>query len=80
MAWYELRSPGLGSEFYRTYLRLLTVIAESPELYRKIRGDVRRVIFRRFPYAVFYVFDRAEIVVLSCLHESRSPDLWPDRD
>jgi toxin ParE1/3/4 len=80
MAWYALRSPGLGSQFYRTYLGVLSVIAESPGLYRKVRGEVRRVIFRRFPYAVFYVFDDVEIVVLSCLHESRSPELWPDRD
>jgi plasmid stabilization system protein ParE len=79
MAWYDLRSPGLGALFYRTYLGALSIIAESPELNRKVRGDVRRVIFRRFPYAVFYVFDGSEIVILSCLHESRSPDLWPDR-
>ena len=77
MAWYELRSPGLGSEFYRAYLGVLSVIAERPALYRKVLGDVRRVIFRRFPYAVFYLFDGAEIVVLSCLHESRSPEAWP---
>jgi len=79
MAWYDLRSPGLGSLFYRTDLGVLSVIAESPELYGKVRGDVRRVIFRRFPYATFYVFDGIEIAVLSCLHESRSPDLWPDQ-
>jgi plasmid stabilization system protein ParE len=78
MAWYELRAPGLGSEFYRTYLGVLSLIAESPKIYRKVRGEVRRVILRRFPYAVFYIFDGAEIVVLSCLHESRSPDAWPD--
>ena len=78
MAWYELRSIGLGSEFYRTYLSVLSVLAENPRLSRKVRGEVRRIIFRRFPYAIFYVFDGAEIVVLSCLHESRSPEAWPD--
>ena len=79
MSWYELRSPGLGSLFYRTFLGVLSILAESPELYRKVRGDVRRVVFKRFPYAVFYVFDGADVVVLSCPHESRNPDLWPDR-
>ena len=79
MAWYERRAPGLGSAFYRTYLDVLARIAENPELYRRVRGDVRRIILRRFPYAVFYFFDGNEIVVLSCLHEKRSPDRWPDR-
>jgi toxin ParE1/3/4 len=80
MAWYELRSEGLGLEFYRTYLSVLSVIGENPELYRKVHDEVRRVIFRRFPYALFYVFDGAQIVVLSCLHESRNPELWPRRE
>ena len=77
MAWYELRSPGLGFAFYRTYVDVLSVISERPELYSTVRGEVRRVIRRRFPYAVFYVFEGAEVVVLSCLHEKRNPELWP---
>jgi plasmid stabilization system protein ParE len=79
MAWYERRSPGLGRSFYRTHLGVLTLIAENPELYSKIRGDVRRVGFPRFPYALFYIFEDDEVVVLSCLHEKRSPERWPDR-
>jgi plasmid stabilization system protein ParE len=79
MAWYHLRSEQLDLAFYRAYADVLSVISETPELYRKIYGEVRRVIMRRFPYAVFYVFDGSEVVVLSCLHEKRSPDLWPDR-
>jgi len=79
MAWYQSRAPGVDLAFYRAYLDVLSVICETPELYRKVRGDVRRVIFRRFPYALFYVFDGDEIIVLSCIHEKRNPDLWPDR-
>jgi hypothetical protein len=55
MAWYELRSPGLGAMFYRTYVGVLSILAESPELYRKVlrrvlvvsytwRGDRLRII------------------------------------
>jgi toxin ParE1/3/4 len=79
MAWYEQRSRGLGVAFYRTYLEVLTRIADTPELYSRVRSDVRRVILHRFPYAVFYLFDGNEVVVLSCLHEKRSPERWPDR-
>lgn len=79
MAWYQDRAPALDLAFYQAYLDVLSVIAETPELYRRVRGDVRRVIFRRFPYALFYVFDGAEVVLLACLHEKRNPGLWPDR-
>ena len=79
MAWYEARSPGLGQDFYRTFLGTLMLISEHPRVYRKVRGDSRRVVFRRFPYALFYAFEEGEIVVLSCIHESRSPEAWPER-
>jgi len=79
MVWYGSRAPGLDQDFYGKFLDVLSSIAESPEMYRRIHGDVRRVIFRRFPYAVFYLFDHHEIVVLACLHERRSPDRWPRR-
>lgn len=77
MAWYRERSPGLEIDFYRTILDALSTISQTPEMYAMVRGDVRRVVFRRFPYALFYIVDRSEVVVLSCLHERRSPDTWP---
>ena len=79
MAWYQSRAPGVDLAFYRAFLGVLEAIGETPKLYRKVRGDVRRVIFRRFPYALFYVLGGDEVVVLACLHEKRNPDLWPDR-
>ncbi|MCG8466859.1 MAG: type II toxin-antitoxin system RelE/ParE family toxin [Gemmatimonadetes bacterium] len=79
MAWYGARAAGLDRDFYKTFLDVLASIAESPEIYQRIHGEVRRVVFRRFPYAVFYVFDGHEVVVLACLHERRSPERWPLR-
>ena len=77
MAWYRERSPGLEADFYRTILDVLSTISQTPEMYATVRGDVRRVVFRRFPYALFYVVDGPEVIVLSCMHERRSPDRWP---
>ena len=79
MAWYQSRAPGLDLAFYRAYVDVLAVISETPELFQKVRGEVRRVIFRRFPFGLFYLLDGDEVIVLACIHERRSPDLWPDR-
>ena len=47
--------PGLGLDFYQTFLDILGTISESPKRYAVIHGETRRVVFRRFPYALFYV-------------------------
>jgi plasmid stabilization system protein ParE len=77
MDWYSDRAPGLDQEFYDAYVGVLSNLAESPEMYQRVRGEVRRVIFRRFPHALFYIIEHFEVVVLACMHERRSPDRWP---
>jgi len=77
MAWYYERSPGLETAFFRTFEVAAKGLADHPERYRKVMGEVRRIILPRFPYVVFYRFDGEEVVVLSVQHERRSPDRWP---
>jgi plasmid stabilization system protein ParE len=77
MAWYQDRASGVDRDFYRTFHDTLASLRESPERFARVRGEVRRVVFRRFPYALFYVLDGDEVVVLGCVHERRSPEHWP---
>jgi len=81
MRWYRNRVPGLEKELYAASLEGVSAIAEAPEAYRKVRGEVRRIVLTRFPYLLFYLFEResdsAEVVVLPFTHERRSPDRWP---
>lgn len=77
MVWYGDRVPGLDGEFYRTVGEMLTRISDTPEAFPAIRGEIRRTTLRKFPYALFYVFDGAEVVVLAFIHERRSPARWP---
>jgi plasmid stabilization system protein ParE len=79
MAWYESRSEGLGVAFWWACAQTLFLVADNPEMYRAVHSDVRRAILRRFPYALFYRFDGSDVVLLACLHENRSPELWPER-
>ena len=77
MAWYSTRSPGLDTAFFRAFEIATKSLGEQPERYRRVLGEVRRIILPRFPYVVFYRFDGDEVVVLSLQHERRSPDRWP---
>jgi len=53
--WYEDQRTGLGAEFLRAIEAILAVVEREPELYAPIHKNARRVLLRRFPYAVFYV-------------------------
>ena len=79
VAWYEQQRPGLGSEFAASCRSALAVIRDQPHAFRRVHGDIRRVILRRFPYAIFYRSREAELLVIAVMHERRDPRRWRDR-
>ena len=52
--WYEAHETGLGNDFLEEYQATLRRILDSPEQWRKIRGENRKLNFHRFPYAIVY--------------------------
>ena len=77
--WYEQRSPGLGSEFLRAVDVTLAEIVRMPERYPVVRGQARRALLRRFPYAMFFVATPDLVSVIACLHARRDPRHWRER-
>ncbi len=76
---YERRADGLGVDFVARVQVVLDRIAASPEQVRIVFKDIRRINVRRFPYAVYYRIDPAEIVILAVIHVRRSPETWKSR-
>lgn len=66
--WYEQRSPGLGKDFVRMIDAAFAGIADQPALFPPLHRGLRRVLVRRFPYAVFYRIDRDAVRVVAVLH------------
>ena len=79
VAWYEGERIGLGLEFKAAVDQTLVVAAERPELFRPIRGQVRRAVLRRFPYTLHFLGEPARLVVLAVFHGSRDPTHVPGR-
>ena len=50
-----------------------------PETYPKFEGDVRRCLFKRYPYAVLYEVTEAAIIVVAIMHLRRLPGYWTGR-
>ncbi|MGH2608975.1 MAG: type II toxin-antitoxin system RelE/ParE family toxin [Tepidiformaceae bacterium] len=73
---YERQRPGLGTEFATACQAAVTLVRDRPELFRQVHGATRRVILRRFPYAIYYHVLHAEIVILAVTHGRRDPRRW----
>lgn len=78
-AWYERRATGLGAAFARTVEAAIESLRRAPGQYPVVHRDIRRVLLRRFPYAIFYRADDHEILVLAVFHLARDPARWKSR-
>lgn len=73
---YEEISEGLGFEFMRSLDAAVQSVKRNPLAYQKIYKDIRRVLLRKFPYALFYILEENRIVVIACFHQRRSEIDW----
>jgi plasmid stabilization system protein ParE len=79
IAWYDSERAGFGIEFASEIESFLVRIADTPEQFNKVRGDVRRAVLRRFPYTIHFLLEANRIVVLAVLHVKRKPRTLEDR-
>jgi len=56
--------------------RLIDWIAVSPDRFPVFDSDLRRAIFRRFPFYVVFRADDATVVVFAVAHGKRRPRYW----
>jgi plasmid stabilization system protein ParE len=83
-AWYERERPGLGQEFWQAVETCLDLIEDELVPLMVVPGSAgargaKRLVLRRFPYAII-VRERAdEVIVIAVAHTSRRPGYWRDR-
>ena len=70
---------GLGSEFLRAVRAAFALIRRNPEQFPRVRGDIRRALVRRFPYAVYYVVEPDHVSVFAVIHTRQHPRRWQSR-
>lgn len=74
--WYERERSGLGHEFLEELGATYGRVVDGPLKYQHLRSGIRRVLLRRFPYAVYFAVEGDVVVVLAVLHGSREPSEW----
>ena len=82
--WYEDRRSGLGDEFLAERAHVLVEIGTNPQSHTKLEfysgpHEIRRVLLRRFPYAVIYACRPGEVLVVAVAHTRRRPLYWLGR-
>ena len=78
-AWYLEQRPPLGGQFLRAVDTCVAAIRRHPEAYQLVDRKMRRALLRRFPYAVFFEVEGAEILVYAVFHCARDPRSWKRR-
>lgn len=73
VSWYESRRRGLGFELKEEVESLLARTASNPESFPCVRGQIRRALLRRFPYAIHFLIEPNRLVVLAVFHAKRDP-------
>lgn len=77
--YYESRSVNLGQRFLKEVQQTIEAIATHPYAGGVLRGDVRRRLLHRFPFAALYRLEPDEIVIVAVMDLRRDPDYWLGR-
>ena len=79
LRWYEAQELDLGQEFLRVLRTSVAALLRNPFMYQEVETGARRMLLRRFPYAVVYTVRGNDVVIVGCFHISRDPQQWRDR-
>ena len=74
--WYLARSPTAARQFLDALDDAIARIETAPEAHPIVRGHLRRVLLRRFPYGVYYKVFPSTISVVGVIHAHRHPSTW----
>jgi len=77
--WYESELAGLGMEFLDELRTAYARIEENPLKYEIQKWDIRRALTRRFPYAVYFMIEGSDVVVLAVMNTAQDPGRWRAR-
>ena len=70
---YERQTPGIGSYFLDSLFADLDSLIAFAGIHAKSNGNARRMLARRFPFAIYYVLESDLVTVVAVLDCRRDP-------
>jgi plasmid stabilization system protein ParE len=77
--WYAERSRSAAKGFLHELDHALVRVAEAPERWPEYEVGTRRLLFRRFPFALIYRVTDDCIQIVAVAHQRRKPGYWYSR-
>ena len=77
--YYEEQQTNLGNKFKSEVYNTLNSIQKSPNIFVKVKKDIRKCIVNKFPFNILYSIEGNNILVIAIAHHHRNPDYWVDR-
>jgi plasmid stabilization system protein ParE len=50
-----------------------------PDAFPVVHLSLRRVLLKRFPYALYYLLEDGAVVIVAVVHGRRHPAVWQSR-
>lgn len=76
---YAEISSELGGRFYDEIEQLIAEARATPHRFRKIEGDVRRLLATDFPFALLYLDEPDSVWIVAVMPLKRDPNYWKHR-
>src|SRR5690349_15011923 len=77
--WYSHHRKNLDLEFMKCIDDALLRVVNNSRAFPVVYKSLRRVVIRRFPFAIFYETRATEIEVIAIFHSRRDPQIWKSR-
>ena len=77
--YYNHQLPGLGFRFFQEVSSSIDRIKLIPETWTIISENTRRCILKGFPYAIFYVQEKEDILITAVANLHRNPEHYISR-
>lgn len=77
--WYEQYSTATGMRFQESIEEAFDMLRSFPHAWPPYEKGTRRLILRRFPFAIIYRVGREKLRILAVMHLHRRPGYWWQR-
>ena len=77
--WYRKISRDLGDDFLTAVDEAIAFAQRHPLAFHQTYRTFRRVLLRRFPYALFYHLGEDRLIVVAVLHQARDSQILLER-
>ncbi|MDZ4790211.1 MAG: type II toxin-antitoxin system RelE/ParE family toxin [Hyphomicrobiales bacterium] len=71
--YYNSKVKGLGDELFGEVISSAQALLDFPELWPKVRKNIRRCRIKRFPYSLLYSINIREILIIALMHDKQQP-------